>query len=819
MDCPEEVSLIENAWTGLEGVLEVRTNLLERTATVILNTALTAPDQLLDALRRAGLHAEFTSPGQPPVVQFHLPSYAQPETLPAITTALEHQPAITEFAFDPHEEVVRITFDPRFLTANAVHQIILSTGVVAQQISDGVSRPLRALTEDPREHSASMPMTNTFPPGGIPTAGTFVPPPEAVPAPATSAALDGRLIGLGITFLLWLTGAILLHNGIAVALSKVLLAAVILLTGSGVFTRAFRSALNRRLDMYVLMSVAVLGALAIGEWTEGAMLMWLFAVSLWVEGWNLDRARQALKAFGQRKPSRVRILVDGTWDEIPIERVPAGTRIEVRPGEIIPLDGVVISGIAAVNEAAVTGEAQPVTKEPGSPVLAGTACLNAALQIVTTHTVQNSAIERMQRLVLEAQSTRAPLQGVVDRFALRYTPIVLGLAVAAMLLPPLIGMVVLPQLTPAAQGELWAMWFYRGLALLVLACPCALVISTPVAFVAGLGRAARSGMLVKGGQILEEIGRLKALAFDKTGTLTTGNLELVKVEGYGTAPDDLLRLALALEAQANHPVAIALARACQQRNLSPLAGLTGFQQWGGKGVEGWLGQTPVALGSLQWLIDRGLPLDRPLVERIEQAGSWGATLAGVVVGQRLAGLLAFRDPVRPGAREVLDSLRARGIERIELLTGDNQIVAEAVARETGIEAVHPNLLPEDKPQRVNALMRAYGSVGMVGDGLNDAPALATATIGIAMGERGVDVALETAQVVLVGDELNRLPELVDLSRATVRTIQQNIALALAIKAVFAVFLVFGWLGLWAAVLGDMGGSLAVTANSLRLLRR
>lgn len=820
MDCPEEVSLIERAWERLEGVREVRTNLLERTATVILDPQLTPPPTLLAALAKVGLKAEFITPGAPPVAQYYLPSYDQPETVPAITKALQQEPSVSGIEFDDVERVVKVTYDPRFLTVPGVQQILQSTGVVFQHIAEGTPKPLRQLTEAPEEpRVGAVPFSS--PGSGEPPSGIFVAPPADQPteiAPALHA--DPRLIGIAFGFLLWGIGALLLRFPATEVAGTVVLFITAGLMGWRTLKRAIRSALDRHLDMHVLMISATLGAMLLGEWSEAAMLMVLFSFAQWVEGWNLDRARSAVRSFQRRQPARVRIQVEGTWDQVPIERVQPGMLAEVRPGELIPLDGRVAGGSAAVDESSLTGEATPTHKQEGSPLFAGTSCLNGVLQYTVTKSAQHSTIQRMQEMVLEAQGTRAPMQSVVDSFAKRYTPIVLWIALALAILPPLLTLLIAPPVTPAAQAQVWHTWVYRSLSLLVLACPCALVISTPVAFVAALGQAARQGILIKGGLILEAVGNLRALAFDKTGTMTSGHLELMRLEGYGVSEEEALQIALTLEQSANHPVSLAILRTARHHNVSPLATLTGFRQVGGKGVEGWLGKHQVFLGSLPWLLEeRSLLLEDSHRQRLEEAASWNATLVGLQADKRLIGLFAFRDPIRPETAETLATLRTLGIERIEMLTGDNPKVAAAIAGEAKVDAFHANLLPEDKPMKVRALQQAYHEVGMIGDGMNDAPALANATVGIAMGERGIDVALQSADIVLLGDDLSRIPELMRLSRRTTAIIRQNIALAIGIKAIFAVVLASGGLGLWAAVLGDMGGSIAVTANSLRLLTK
>ncbi|MEO7992804.1 MAG: cation-translocating P-type ATPase, partial [bacterium] len=653
--------------------------------------------------------------------------------------------------------------------------------------------------------------------------GIFVAPAATASEPKASVAIDDRLIMLGATLILWIIGALMLRArstapGVAIA-GELLLVAVTGITGWRTFRRGFLSAMRKRIDMHVLMSVAAIGALLLREWAEASMLMWLFGVAMWLESWNLGRARRAVQLFSARQPARVRVWNDGTWDQVPIERVGPGARVMVRPGELVPLDGVVVLGEAAVDEAAVTGESQPTHKEPGATLFAGTYCTNGMLEYLVTHGPQQSTVARIRDLVLEAQSSRAPMQGLVDRFAARYTPIVMGIALVIAVVPSLVFLAANPGALPAAKGAVIQEWLTKGLAALVLACPCALVISTPVAFIAALGQGAKRGILIKGGKILEAAAQLKALAFDKTGTLTVGRPVLSEIRPIAVSQVDLLRLALTLETHATHPLAIAVGRYAAQEGLTPLPGLTGFRQAGGKGVEGMIGRTPVALGAISFLLERGVQVDAAGVTLLHEAERWGATLVGVASNSRLIGLLGFRDPVRPEAREALLALRSLGIERLEMLTGDNQAVANALAKDLPLDGVHANLLPQDKQQLLVPMEQRYGVVGMVGDGLNDAPALGRAAVGIAMGERGVDVALETADVVLIGEDLRKTGELIQLARQTQQVIQQNIIIALVVKAAFLVAIAIGAEGLWLAVLGDMGASLLVTTNSLRLVRR
>jgi Cd2+/Zn2+-exporting ATPase len=574
-----------------------------------------------------------------------------------------------------------------------------------------------------------------------------------------------------------------------------------------ILPKAWFAARSLRPDMNLLMTVAVAGAVGIGEWLEAATVAFLFGLSLVLEGWSVGRARRAVEALLDLSPPTVRLLGedDGAETVVPAEEVVPGRLFVVRPGERIPLDGEVAAGASHVDQAPITGESVPVAKAPGDEVFAGTVNGHGALEVRATRAAGDTTLARIIRLVEAAQSRRSPSERWVDRFARVYTPAVIVLALAVMLLPPLLA------------GGTWATWFYRGLVLLVIGCPCALVISTPVSVVASLAAAARAGVLIEGGVHVEAPARLRAIAFDKTGTLTEGRfrvVEVVPLDGHDEA--GLLATAAALEARSEHPVAQAVVDHARERGVAAAAA-TGMRALHGRGVEGTVAGRAFWVGSHRWLAERGQ--ETPAVrERLEAMSGAGRTVIAVGNDDHVCGLLAVADAVRPEAAAVVAELRRLGVEHLVLLTGDNRPTARAVADAVGIEEVAADLLPEDKVAAVEALVERWGGAAMVGDGVNDAPALARSTLGIAMGAAGSDAALETADVALMADDLGRLPWLIRHSRRTLRVIRQNVAFALGVKVVVFALALAGVATLWLAIAADMGASLLVIANGLRLLR-
>lgn len=570
--------------------------------------------------------------------------------------------------------------------------------------------------------------------------------------------------------------------------------------------KAWSAARRLSPDMNLLMIVAVAGAIGLGEFFEAATVAFFFALSLTLESWSVGRARNAVSALLDLAPPTARVIrADGSEADVPAAEVAIGDRFVVRGGDRIPLDGEVTEGRGDVDQAPITGESALVAKETGDEVYAGTINGDGTMTVRATKAAGDTVLSKIIRMVGDAHSRRAEIEQWVTKFARIYTPIVMVLAVLIAVVPPLL------------FAGAWNYWFYNALVLLVIACPCALVISTPVSIVASLAASARNGVLIKGGAYVEAPSRLTALAMDKTGTITMGEPEVAGLHPLGgTAERDLLSAAVALEARSSHPLARAILARGERDGLKQSVA-TDTKTVPGRGVEGsWEGQS-VWLGSDRFATEKGLgdTIPRDLLERIEGAGS---TLVAVGSGDRLLGLIELRDRIRPDAKGVVARLHAQGVKKIIMLTGDNERTARAVAAEVGIDEVRAELLPEDKVTAIEELVANYDVVAMIGDGVNDAPAMARAHFAIAMGAVGSDAAIETADIALMTDDISKVPWLVGHSRRTMNIIHQNIGIALATKALFVGLTAFGMATMWGAIAADVGVSLLVVANALRLLR-
>ncbi|MEW6280194.1 MAG: heavy metal translocating P-type ATPase [Candidatus Eremiobacterota bacterium] len=563
---------------------------------------------------------------------------------------------------------------------------------------------------------------------------------------------------------------------------------------------------NRTLNINFLMTVAVLGAAALGQWPEAAMVTFLFALAERIEEGSLERARNSIRALMQLSPEKalVRSSCCSEWHEVSVEEVQVGQRVQVRPGGRVPLDGVVTAGSSAVDQSPITGESMPVEKAAGDPVFAGTINQNGTFEFEVTANHGNTTLDRIVRSVQQAQTRRAPTQRFVDGFARFYTPAVCAAALLVALVPPL------------ALNLPFFEWVYRALVLLVIACPCALVLSTPITVVSGLAAAARRGILVKGGVYLEHGHRLKAVALDKTGTLTVGRPRVNDLTSLCDRPrEQLLRLAASLEAHSEHPIAGAVVASFRQDVGGELLEVREFEALPGRGARGRID------GQLYYVGNHRLAEDnRVCGEHVEKVlfgfEALGQTAVLLTTDVQVLAVLSVGDTVREEAPSAVQALQKRGVHTV-ILTGDNPTTAQAVARSVGIEEARGNLLPEEKLTVLETLLKNYGTVGMVGDGVNDAPALARSSIGFALGAAGTATALETADVALMDDDLSKLSEFLDLSRWTSRVLAQNIGFAIGIKAVFFALALNGLATLWMAVFADMGGSLIVVLNGLRLL--
>ena len=583
----------------------------------------------------------------------------------------------------------------------------------------------------------------------------------------------------------------------------VVLLCAALIGGWNFFPKAVRAVRRLRLDMNFLMTVAIFGALLIGEPIEAAAIAALFSLAELLESTAVVRARRAVEELVRLSPEQACLVrADGVEERVPTSELRKGHRVRVRPGEMIPIDGRVIDGESSVNQATVTGESVPVAKERDDTVYAGTSAIEGFLEVEATTDAGDTTLDRIISLVRQAEQQRAPIEQFVTRFARYYTPAVTILAAATMLLPPLLGF--------GAGLD----WFTRGLTLLVIACPCALVIATPVTVVSALTTAARNGVLVKGGQHLEALGSTCAMAFDKTGTLTTGRLEVSDVEALGKrSPEDVVTLAAAVERRSEHPIARAIIEHAEGRDLDLKTPVSDFEARAGRGVIAKVDGRLVAVGTPALFSDQELP------SRFIELEEAGKTVVLVADDGQLVGLIALADALRPEAETVLRQLNHAGVHEQVILTGDQEAVARTIAHSLGVSDVRAGLLPEDKVAAVEELKRRHRVVAMVGDGINDAPALAAASLGIAMGGAGSPAAIETADVALMADDLSMLPYAVRVARLARRLVRFNIALALGLKMILAAGAIGGVVTLMVAVLfGDMGASLTVTLNAMRIAR-
>jgi Cd2+/Zn2+-exporting ATPase len=567
--------------------------------------------------------------------------------------------------------------------------------------------------------------------------------------------------------------------------------------------RALQSLKRRSLDINVLMVIAVVGAMFIGEYEEAAMVVTLFAAAQWLEAQSLDRARKAIGQLIGLAPSDVLVRDDAGERLINIDRVDPGTLMIVRPGEKFALDGIVRSGHSDVNQAPITGESLPVEKTEGDEVFAGTINGHGALTVAVTRRRHDTTLARIVNLVESAQAKRAPLQQFIDRFAALYTPAIVALALLVAAVP-----LVVP-------GESADTWVYRALVLLVVSCPCALVISTPVSIVSALAGAARQGVLVKGGIHLERLAGVRVVAFDKTGTVTTGHLTLDAVRPLGAnSADDVVAAAASVESQSEHPIAAAILAGARSRQVT-LSTPSSVRALPGLGVEGQIGNAQIVCGTPRLFASRGtLDIDAAVVA--QELASRGMSPVIVWRGGETLGVLGVTDRPKSDAARVVSDLRAQGVSRVAMLTGDHDAAARATGSQVGVDDVRSAQLPQDKVTAVEELRHAHGAIAMVGDGVNDAPALAAADVGIVMGAMGSDAALETADIALMTDELPKVPYTIRLSRATVANIRINVALSVGLKVAFVVMAVAGVATLWMAVLADTGASALVVANAVRL---
>ena len=763
MDCPTEEALIRSKLAGLAGVVGLEFNLMQRTLAVRHELPSLSPvEQALKAIGMQAVRMDQASAEQTTKLSIAKMDCPTEETL--IRNKLGTVAGVADLDFNLMQ---------RTLSVRHANQVLPDVLVALQALGFEAQVVDTAEVASPSAAPVTTP-TNWWPLGI-----------SLVTASAAEAVY-------------WL------HNGNH--WSVVVLALVAVFTGGlSTYKKGWIALKNRNLNMNALMSIAVTGAMLIGHWPEAAMVMVLFALAEVIEAKSLDRARNAIRGLLDLTPEQATVQqADGTWREVGAKQITIGARVRVKPGERIALDGEVLEGRSAVNQAPITGESLPVEKSPGDSVFAGTINESGSFEYRVTALANNSTLARIIHAVEAAQGSRAPTQRFVDQFARWYTPVVFGVAIAVALLPPLF------------MGAAWLDWIYRALVLLVVACPCALVISTPVSIVSGLAAAARHGILIKGGVYLEEGRKLRWLALDKTGTITHGKPAQTDFVTWGNAlASDSRSIAASLAARSDHPVSKAVAQAAQTDGVA-LLDVAEFNALPGRGVQGQINGATYHLGNHRMLEELG-QCTPELEQRIAALETAGKTVVMLVGAKAVHALFAVADTIKDSSRTAIAELHALGINTM-MLTGDNPHTAQAIAAQAGIDRAQGNLLPDDKLREVEQLARS-GKVGMVGDGINDAPALARADIGFAMGAAGTDTAIETADVALMDDNLRKIPTFVRLSRATAQVLMQNIVLALGIKAVFLVLTFTGQATMWMAVFADMGASLLVVGNGLRLLRK
>ena len=579
----------------------------------------------------------------------------------------------------------------------------------------------------------------------------------------------------------------------------------ILVGGYDLFITGIKNLFRFYFDLHTLMTIAIIGAAFIGEWVEGAAVVILFAISEALEAYSVDKARQSIKTLVDIAPNHAIIRRGSNVMELHVNDIQIDDLMMIKPGEKIAMDGEVISGRTSINQAAITGESLPVQKNTGDEVFAGTLNEEGAIEVRVTKLVADTTIAKIIHLVEEAQAEKAPAQKFVDKFASYYTPAIMIIALLVATVPPLL-----------FAGD-WSQSIYLGLATLVVGCPCALIISTPVAIVTAIGNAARHGVLIKGGIHLEETGRLDMIAFDKTGTLTKGTPELTHIIPIQQIEEtEVLKIATAIEVFSQHPIASAIIKAANDRQLSQYEA-TSFQSITGKGAQAKVNGDLYYIGNVALFTDKEAKKSLPLAE-MESLQQDGNTVMLLGTEEHILAILAVADQVRDTSYTVIEKLKKLGIQHTLMLSGDNYFTANAIAKKIGITDVHADLLPEDKLTIINEKKETHGKVAMVGDGVNDAPALATATIGIAMGGAGTDAALETADIALMDDDISKLPYTIDLSKRALNIIKQNISFAFMLKIIALLLVIPGWLTLWIAIIADVGATLLVVVNSMRLMR-
>lgn len=608
-------------------------------------------------------------------------------------------------------------------------------------------------------------------------------------------SLSGLLIALGF---------IISYSGIPSIIPIILYSLAIAISGYKPVKSAYYAIKSRSLDMNVLMSAAAIGAALIGEWFEGATVVWLFSLGTTLQNSSMERTRNSIRDLMNLAPSKAWIKDGSELIQKPVEDVLMNEVIVIKPGDRIPLDGEIVQGETSINQAPITGESIPVDKLVGDTVYAGTINESGSIEVKVTKLVTDTTIAKIIHLVEEAQEQKAPTETFIDKFASIYTPIVFILALFVIVVPLIFNF------------GTWGEWIYKGLALLVVACPCALVISTPVAIVSAIGNAAKHGVLVKGGSFLEKAGAINAIAFDKTGTLTEGKPKVTEVNTLTKSEEELLCIALTLEEYSAHPIAKSIVKFVKSKGIEP-ENATMFKNIVGKGIQATINGEVHYAGNLKLFEEMNISIDH-IRDKVQKMNNHGKTVVIIGTPFEIIGIISVADTIRSTTTQALNGLKKVGIHQVVMLTGDNEGTAKMISKETSVDRYFAELLPEDKVSAIKQLQSEGHQVAMVGDGINDAPALATSDLGIAMGGAGTDTAMETADIVLMADNLEKLPHTVKLSRTALKIIKQNIWFSLIIKFIALILIFPGWLTLWMAVLSDTGAAIIVILNALRLLR-
>ncbi|MFQ3320535.1 MAG: Cd2+/Zn2+-exporting ATPase [Natronomonas sp.] len=812
MDCPSCAEKVENSVRKLDGIISVGPQVTTGTLSVSYDGKRTSPDAIAERVEKAGYTVENNERA---TATFIVPDMDCPSCAGKIENALAELPELSSYDTQPATGKVITTYDNDSISPSKIVDAIEHAGY---EVTDSTATNAGA-GDTPVDDRESVWTSSR----------------------AIKTWISGGFVAFGLLFEFLLTGQNVLvaeYAGREVLMADVLFLVAIGVAGQVIFRNGYYSALNRNLDIDLLMSIAISGAVIAGLvfnqslYFEAATLAFLFSVAELLERYSMDRARNSLQELMDLSPDEATVKRDGDEVTVPVADVTVGDIVVVRPGEKIPMDGEVLTGESAVNQAPITGESVPVDKTEGDEVYAGTINEQGYLEVEVTSEAGDNTLSRIVEMVEDAQANKTEREQFVERFSSYYTPVVVGFAILVAVIPPL------------AWGASWPTFIVYGLTLLVLACPCAFVISTPVSVVSGITSAAKNGVLIKGGNHLEAMGAVKAIAMDKTGTITKGELTVTDVVPLnGNTEEDILRCARGLESRSEHPIGEAIVEFAERSDVGTPT-VDDFESITGKGVEADLDGQKHFAGKPGFFEELGFDLDhvhattdggvvtaksRQMCERnncvdlleetVPQLQSEGKTVVLVGTEDELEGIIAVADEIRPGAKLAVQRLHDLGVEHIIMLTGDNDRTARAIADEVGVDEFRAELLPDEKVGAINELDESYDGVAMIGDGVNDAPALAAATVGIAMGAAGTDTALETADIALMADDLSKLPYLYELSHDANGVIRQNIWSSLAVKALLALGVPFGLVPVWVAVLvGDAGMTTAVTGNAMRLSR-